>query len=188
MKNPDQVEKTQNAKNWMFKIMVPGPAGVGKTALVEKFCSGSLSTDHKKTDFFMQGVTINARESCQLQIHIVRFPSSLSDYCRAAAGALLCFDITNKETFLELPTWLKPIKEEASLIPIILVGTKWDLPKREVNLQTAAQYAKSTKCEVRTVFRSAKENINLTQIFDAIAKWAVYQTRQSINTQKSYII
>ncbi len=191
MRNPDQIDKISYGKNWIIKILIAGPAGVGKTALVERFCTGKCVIDQKKKDkdeFSMIDVTLDTGGSCRMQIHIVKFQSSLSEYCRAAAGALLCFDLTDNETFRGLPTWLKPIQEGAGQIPIMLVGTKWDLPNHTVDLQTVEKYATLTKCEAGAAFCSAKNNQNVNEIFNAIAKWALYRIIQSLRTPKSITI
>ncbi len=190
LQNPD-LDRIPFVRTLIFKIIIAGPDGVGKTALVEKFCRGEFITDQKLTDraaVLMTDVTLFPGESCRMQFHIVRYPSSLSDYCRAAAGALLCFDLTDNATFLGLPTWVKQIKDGAGSIPIMLVGTKWDLPNHKIDLNTAGQYAETAKCEAGVVFCSAKENINVEETFYAIGKWVVYRLKQAGRNPKPLTI
>lgn len=65
-------------------------------------------------------------------------------YYRGAAGALLVYDIANRDSFNSLQNWLTDARNLASpSIIIILVGNKKDLDaQREVSFQEASQFAK----------------------------------------------
>lgn len=64
-------------------------------------------------------------------------------YYRGAAGALLVFDITNRESFNSLNQWLQDARTLASPnIVILLVGNKKDLEAdREITFLQASQFA-----------------------------------------------
>jgi Ras-related protein Rab-4B len=64
-------------------------------------------------------------------------------YYRGAAGALLVYDITNRETFSALADWLSDARTLASPnIVILLVGNKKDLDdEREVTFLEASRFA-----------------------------------------------
>jgi Ras-related protein Rab-4B len=64
-------------------------------------------------------------------------------YYRGAAGALLVYDITNRETFNALANWLSDARTLASPnIVILLVGNKRDLDdEREVTFLEASRFA-----------------------------------------------
>ncbi|XP_039301123.1 ras-related protein Rab-4B-like, partial [Nilaparvata lugens] len=72
-----------------------------------------------------------------------RFRSVTRSYYRGAAGALLVFDMTNRETFNALANWLSDARALASPnICILLVGNKKDLEaEREVTFLEASQFA-----------------------------------------------
>ena len=53
------------------------------------------------------------------------------------------------------------------------MGMKWDLPDHEVPFEVANDYAEKAKCN-QCVFCSAKEDINITESFNAMAKWLIY--------------
>ncbi len=143
---------------WVFKLVIAGAGGVGKTALVEKFRTGNFVTDHKMTigaAFSIKDLVLETGESCKLQLWDfageTRFQFLLGDYCRGAAGALICSDTTDYDTFKEIPAWLKLVRTGTGMIPIALVGTKCDLPAPEVELKVAQQYDREVKCEVGAV-------------------------------------
>lgn len=65
-------------------------------------------------------------------------------YYRSAVGALLVFDITNRNSFNALHNWLKDARTLASPhIVILLVGNKKDLENdRDVTFLEASHFAK----------------------------------------------
>lgn len=73
-----------------------------------------------------------------------RFRSVTRSYYRGAAGALLTYDISSRDSFNSLQNWLTDARSLASpSIVIILVGNKKDLEaQREVSYQEASQFAK----------------------------------------------
>lgn len=168
------------AESYVFKVVVAGAGGVGKTALVTRYCTGRFVEDHKMTigaAFSMKAVTLDTSETVKMQLWDFageeRFRFILPDYVKGASGALICYDITDYDTFAQIPEWLRIIRKNGGMIPIILVGTKYDLPNHEVDLETADQYAEDAKC-IMNVWCSSKEEINVEPIFDAMAKWLIY--------------
>ncbi|VTJ56320.1 Hypothetical predicted protein [Marmota monax] len=72
-----------------------------------------------------------------------RFRSVTRSYYRGAAGALLVYDITSRETYNSLAAWLTDARTLASPnIVVILCGNKKDLdPEREVTFLEASRFA-----------------------------------------------
>jgi len=168
------------ADTYIFKVVVAGAGGVGKTALIQRFCSGTFSEDHKMTigaAFSMKLVDLDSGEHVKMQLWDFageeRFRFVLGDYCKGASGAIVCYDITDYETFQQIPEWLRIIRTSAGMVPIVLVGTKYDLPGHEVDLPTADKYADDAKL-IMNVWCSSKQEINIEPIFSAIAKWLIY--------------
>lgn len=61
------------------------------------------------------------------------FRSITRSYYRGAAGALLVYDVTRRETFTSLTDWLKDCSEYGNPdVSITLVGNKADLEQRRV--------------------------------------------------------
>ena len=168
------------ASNWVFKTIVAGAGGVGKSALIQRYVDGSFLEDHKMTigaDFKVKDVVLDTGESVRLQLWDFageeRFRFLLGDYCAGASGALICYDVTVYATFEQIPEWLKIIRENAGMVPIILVGNKYDLDSHEVDLETAEDYAEQAKC-LMNVMCSSKLDLNVEPIFSAMAKWLIY--------------
>jgi len=170
--------------NWIFKVIVAGAGGVGKTALIQRYVNNSFIEDHKMTigaQFSIKDVELDTGEKVRLQLWDFageeRFRFLLGDYCRGASGAFICYDITDYSTFEQIPEWLRIIRKNAGMIPITLVGNKYDLPNHEVDVDTADQYAKAAEC-LMNVMCSAKLDLNVNPMFDATAKWLIYFAQQ----------
>ena len=65
------------------------------------------------------------------------FRSITRSYYRGAAGALLVYDITRRDTFDNLRRWLKEARQNSTQnMVIMLIGNKTDLePKRAVSYE-----------------------------------------------------
>jgi len=62
-----------------------------------------------------------------------RFRFLFPVFCRGACAGLLCFDLSNKESFSDLNRWITLFNENVKEVPIILIGTKSNLTRREVS-------------------------------------------------------
>ena len=59
------------SSNWIFKVVVAGAGGVGKTALIERYVNGTFVEDHKMTigaAFSVKDVVLDTGESVQMQL------------------------------------------------------------------------------------------------------------------------
>lgn len=87
------------------------------------------------------------------------YRSVTRSYYRGAAGALLVFDITNRESFNSLNQWLQDARTLASPnIVILLVGNKKDLEAdREITFLQASQFAQENGESDKTAFNGIEE-------------------------------
>ena len=104
-----------------------------------------------------------------------RFHSIATSTIKNSHGIALCFDVTTKKSFDNLPLWLKDIKAKNTEIPIVLFGNKCDLiDKRVVEEEEAEAFANANKLEYFET--SAKENINVEEGFTKIIEDAYEKT------------
>ncbi|XP_038705185.1 ras-related protein RABB1b-like [Tripterygium wilfordii] len=136
--------------DYLFKHIVIGDSGVGKSCLVLQFTDKRYQKEHYITigvEFGARIVTIDGRS---IKLHIwdtagqERFRSLTSIYYRSAAGALLVYDITRRETFNHLASWLEEARQNANPnMTITLIGNKCDLAhRRAVSKEEGEQFAK----------------------------------------------
>jgi small GTP-binding protein len=91
-------------------------------------------------------------------------------YYRGAAVAIVVFDITHPASFDRAKKWVTELRANVSNsgIVIALVGNKIDLEEeRQVNQEDAKSYAEESG--LLYFEASAKTNVNVTEIFDAVA-------------------
>ena len=133
--------------DYLFKSIVVGDGGVGKTALTLRFSKGFFTEDYKMTigvDFHVKTITIETFEGpikCKLQLWDTggqeRFSSIRPMYYRGSLGTILVFDLTNAASFEHLPQWIEEVRSNIKAeIPVLLLGNKSDLTaQRVVSLQ-----------------------------------------------------
>ena len=94
-----------------------------------------------------------------------RFRSVTRSYYRGAAGALLVYDISSRDTYNALANWLTDARTLASPdIVIVLVGNKKDLEAdREVTFLEASRFAQEN--ELMFLETSARTGENVEETF-----------------------
>ncbi|PRQ54070.1 putative small monomeric GTPase [Rosa chinensis] len=136
--------------DYLFKYIIIGDTGVGKSCLLLQFTDKRFQPVHDLTigvEFGARMVTIETRP-IKLQIWDTAgqesFRSITRSYYRGAAGALLVYDITRRETFNHLASWLEDARQHANPnMTIMLVGNKCDLAhRRAVSKEEGEQFAK----------------------------------------------
>jgi Ras-related protein Rab-1A len=119
---------------------------------------------------------------CKLQVWDTagqdRFKCVVSSFYRGAHGVMICFDITNLESFRNVDNWLEEVKRYCSeQTPVFLVGTKSDLQsKRAVSYSTIKTYIEQKNLSY--IETSSKTNENIENCFINFTKTLVVHTNQ----------
>lgn len=146
----DPIPLQTDTYDYLFKFLIIGRAGVGKSCILHQFIENKFKEDTTHTigvEFGSKILNVG-NKAIKLQIWDTagqeRFRSVTRSYYRGAAGALLTYDISSRDSFNSLQNWLTDARSLASpSIVIILVGNKKDLEaQREVSYQEASQFAK----------------------------------------------
>eukprot|EP00927_Polykrikos_kofoidii_P010278 TRINITY_DN1434_c0_g1_i2.p1 TRINITY_DN1434_c0_g1~~TRINITY_DN1434_c0_g1_i2.p1 ORF type:complete len:217 (+),score=27.30 TRINITY_DN1434_c0_g1_i2:137-787(+) len=135
--------------NYLFKYIIIGDAGVGKSCLLLQFTDRRFRQEHDMTigvEFGHRVVDID-NQKIKLQIWDTAgqeaFRSITRAYYRGATGALLVYDISRRNTFTNLAQWLTDARQNAQLnMVIILIGNKSDLENRAVSFEEGAWFAR----------------------------------------------
>jgi Ras-related protein Rab-2A len=155
---------------YLFKYIIIGDTGVGKSCLLLQFTDKRFQPVHDLTigvEFGARMISID-QKNIKLQIWDTAgqesFRSITRSYYRGAAGALLVYDITRRETFNHLTRWLEEARQNAnSNMVIMLIGNKSDLDhRRAVSTEEGERFAK----ENNLVFleTSAKSAHNVEEV------------------------
>jgi len=172
------------AYTYMFKYIVIGDTGVGKSCLLLQFTDKRFQPVHDLTigvEFGARMVTIDNKQ-IKLQIWDTAgqesFRSITRSYYRGAAGALLVYDITRRETFNHLTSWLEDARQHSNAnMTIMLIGNKSDLEhRRAVTVEEGEQFAKDNG--LIFIETSAKTAVNVEEAFLMTAN-QIYQKIQS---------
>ena len=134
---------------YSFKVLVIGPAAVGKSSLIRRFVENKFSLHYSFTigvDFMSKVVEYETGNSAKLTMWDIggqeRFKVLRRNFYEGANGALAVFDLSRAQTFTKMKEWLSDLKQTIEDdIPIIIIGNKLDLiaDVGEVTDRTEAQ-------------------------------------------------
>eukprot|EP00300_Choanocystis_sp_HF-7_P032335 c4268_g1_i1.p1 GENE.c4268_g1_i1~~c4268_g1_i1.p1 ORF type:complete len:165 (+),score=30.86 c4268_g1_i1:152-646(+) len=103
-----------------------------------------------------------------------RFESMSRVYYRGAGAAIVCFDLTQGDTWSKVEFWVRELQKFEPKCKIFVAGTKKDLIEKEVadydiNVVEVQAYCNSIgACGFFET--SAKEGTNIVNLFDAVAQ------------------
>lgn len=148
--------------------------------------------------FFAFGVFlshINIPFSSSEQAGQEAFRSITRSYYRGAAGALLVYDITRRETFNHLTTWLEDARQHSnSSMVIMLIGNKCDLDsRREVRREEGEAFAREHGLIFMETSAKTAANVeeafinNAKEIYEKIQE-GVFDINNEVRTRFSYQI
>ncbi|MFX1252676.1 MAG: Rab family GTPase [Promethearchaeota archaeon] len=165
-----------------FKICLLGDGLVGKTTLLSAFCNRPF--EHEPTS----GADITSRkyEIGNKEISIIFwdlsgqpvFKNVRRIYYQGAHACIYVFDVTRRDTFVNIIEWMKETQKNIGKPPSILVGNKVDLEDdRKVDSDTGQFFADTVN--ISYFEASALRGIAVDEIFTTAIRAAV-EGRDSI--------
>ncbi|AEO66950.1 uncharacterized protein THITE_16250, partial [Thermothielavioides terrestris NRRL 8126] len=123
------------------KIVVLGAQGVGKTSLVMRYCKGSFNPSQTTSTVgasFLTKRVVDTDTDTLVRLQIwdtagqERFRSISRLYYRGANACILCYSITDAQSFAEMGIWLTELRRNLPPdIVLHVVGTKADIVARD---------------------------------------------------------
>jgi len=170
--------------DFLFKIVLIGDSGVGKSNLLSRFTRNEFSLESKSTigvEFATRSIQVDAK-TIKAQIWDTagqeRYRAITNAYYRGAVGALLVYDITKTASFENVSRWLKELRDHAdSNIVVMLVGNKSDLRHlRSVKTEDAQAFCEreglsfieTSALEATNVEKAFQQT--LTEIYHIVSK------------------
>jgi small GTP-binding protein len=103
-----------------------------------------------------------------------RYRSLAESFFRGADGALVCYDVTRKVSFLSVKQWLSSLSKHVDACDVVLCGNKVDLAEESKGLlrevPTSAGEALAEELQAAFYETSAVTGTNVEAAFDAMAK------------------
>jgi Ras-related protein Rab-11A len=121
--------------HFKLKILLTGAEASKRSELLNDFIKSRFTSDYKLNfgvDIMTKDVEFRPDEKATLTIWDIggqqRFEFVRSTFYKGASGVLVVFDLTRKETYEEIKTWLTEIRKVTEKdIPFVLIGNKSDL-------------------------------------------------------------
>ena len=173
--------------DYLFKLLLIGNSSVGKSSLLYRFVDNSWDENFVPTigvDFVriyinniyiqkLKTLEINGKK-VKLQIWDTagqeRFKNITASYYRGGHGVLVVYDITDRESFTNLNSWLIEIEKNANKnVFKLLIGNKSDLePQRQVQFDEGKAFAESNG--MKFIETSAKTDQKVKEAFETLTK------------------
>jgi len=146
----------------LFKVILVGDSGVGKTNILNRYTKNEFNFDSKTTIGVEFGSKIFNVKDHNVKIQIwdtagqERYRSITNAYYKGSKGAIIVFDLSRRETFDHVERWYEDINKNGDKdISVILVGNKSDLENRAVTKEDAEHKAKNLsklKCFLQLIY------------------------------------
>ena len=130
--------------DYVMRLVLIGDANVGKSCIIGmKMGQTSFKVDDTtptlktdSTESVNEYYSILPKKKIKLIIHDTpgqeskeSFNQNTANHYKEADGIVICYDITNKESFQNVNNWLQKINQYNSECTVIIVGNKFDLEK-----------------------------------------------------------
>jgi len=160
----------------LYKIVILGEGGVGKSALTIQFVNNHFVTDYDPTieNSYRKQITV---DESTLMLDILdtagqeEYSAMRDQYIRSGQGFIVVYSIISRSTFEKISEFREKIlmvKDEDDF-PIVLLGNKCDLETdRVVSKEEGMNLGKHFG--VPFYETSAKNKINITEAFEAVVR------------------
>jgi len=170
-------EPQEEIREYLFKVLVVGEMGTGKTSIIKRFVHNIFSMHYKTTigvDFALKVINWDPHTVVRLQLWDIagqeRHGNMTRVYYKEAVAAMLVYDVTRPTTFEAVSKWKSDIDAKVRLgntsdgppIPVVLLANKCDMAKQglERSEEQMEQFCKDQGF-VGWFETSAKDNINI---------------------------
>lgn len=170
MKNPHEEQY-----DFLYKIVLVGDMNVGKTFLLSRYIKGQLPKSSGPTigvEFATKTVKLDSGNTIKAQIWDTagqeRYRAITTAHYRRALGALLVYDVTQKNSFEGVKKWMEELRDHAEPdIVILLVGNKTDLLERNPDSRQVSELQARQTAEAGQMLFIETSAVNGAKVKDA---------------------
>ena len=162
--------------DYLFKLIVIGDPGVGKTAILNRLTQKKVPSAYRPTiglDFATKSTLFRNRFIVKSHIWDTagqeNFGPVIASYYRGIAGAVIVFDVTNRGSFDRVTHWLAELESKNDSdtdIPVMLLGNKIDKACRQVSEEEGTAYAQEHNMLYTET--SATRSDNIPRFYDKL--------------------
>ncbi|XP_077521802.1 ras-related protein Rab-32B-like [Amblyomma americanum] len=158
----------------LFKVLVIGDFGVGKTSLIRRYTEGVFNPGYMITigvDFALKHLVWDSNKHITLQLWDIagheRFGYMTRVYYKYATAAVIVYDLSRPTTLHSVLKWKADLADKVELsngrpLPVLLVANKCDLGTQPINASFLSSF-----CQEHGFAgwfpTSAKEDININE-------------------------
>jgi small GTP-binding protein len=173
------MSKSDEKKDFVFKITVIGDGGVGKTSLIKKYTKGSFKKEYIKTLGAQFSKYDEKIENSAVKLFFwdiagqAEFSFMRPTFYKGSKAAIIVFSHDPKEidsSFKHISEWHEDIKKYCGNIPIVLFGNKIDLVENEEVDETKVKEIVDKRDFLGYYQTSAKTGNGVYKAFQAIIK------------------
>lgn len=172
--NIEEIKEYEGHDDCNLKIIVVGDSGVGKSNILNRFCSNQFNMDSKATigvELFTKTYKIYNKVAKIIFWDTAgqeRYKSLTSSFYRGAKGAIIVYDITRPDSFKNIDKWFNEIREFGEPnTSLLLIGNKSDL-KHLRAVDTSRALEKAQTLGLGLMETSALDSSNINEAFKKI--------------------
>ncbi|XP_065883653.1 ras-related protein Rab-32B-like isoform X2 [Dysidea avara] len=174
-------EADTSVEEHLYKVLVIGDFGVGKTSVIRRYTENHFSPNYKLTigvDFSLKALQWDDKTKINLQLWDIagheRFGHMTRVYYKYAIAAIIVFDLTRPASFESVIKWLHDVNQKVMLaneqpVPVILLANKSDLESVQITDDEVSKFC--TDHKFAAWFKtSAKDGTNINEAMNCLVR------------------